>query len=342
MTSGKIRRLAYWATLLGLAATAAVQARAADKVSIIMSWTAEAEHGGWYQAKATGIFDKYGLDVTIRPGGPQLNTAQLLAAGAVDFRVGSNSGNSLNFVKGGVPAITVAAMFQKEPSVLIAHPDVGINSLADMKGVPISVSQQIVDSWWQFLKYKFGFTDAQLRPYTFQIAPFLVDKHLVQQGYVTSEPYAIEREGHFTPKVFLLADDAGYPSYATTIDTSVAMVAKHPDIVQRMVDASIEGWYSYMYGDPGPGNALIKRDNPDMTDEQIAYSIVTMKKYGIVDSGDSVTQGIGTMTDARWKAFFDSAVAVGQYPKDMDHKKAYTLQFIATAHDRELAKHYHP
>jgi NitT/TauT family transport system substrate-binding protein len=321
--------------MLGVAAGA----RAADKVSIIMSWTAEAEHGGWYQAKATGIFAKYGLDVTIRPGGPMLNTGQLLAAGAVDFRVGSNSGNSLNFVKSGVPAVTVAAMFQKEPSVLIAHPDVGINSIADMKGVNISVSQQIVDTWWQFLKYKFGFTDSQLRPYTFQIAPFLVDKHLVQQGYVTSEPFAIEKEGHFKPKVFLLADDAGYPSYATTIDTTTAMVEKHPDIVQHMVDASIEGWYSYMYGDPKPGNDLIKKDNPEMTDEQIAYSIGIMKKYGIVDSGDSLKLGIGAMTDARWKAFFDTAVAVGQYPATMDYKKAYTLQFVNKRHGIEMAKH---
>jgi NitT/TauT family transport system substrate-binding protein len=330
------------AVLAVAAALSASCALANDKVSIIMSWTAEAEHGGWYQAKAMGIFAKHGLDVTIRPGGPQLNTAQLLAAGAVDFRVGSNSGNSLNFVKAGVPAVTVAAMFQKEPSVLIAHPDVGINSIADMKGVNIEVSQQIVDTWWQFLKYKFGFTDAQVRPYTFSIAPFLVDKHLVQQGYVTSEPFAIEQQGQFTPKVFLLADDAGYQSYATTIDTTTAMVEKHADIVQHMVDASIEGWYSYMYGDPKPGNDLIKKDNADMTDAQIAYSIAAMKKYGIVDSGDSLKGGIGIMTDARWKAFFDSAVAVGQYPKDMDYKKAYTLRFVGTKHDRALAKHYHP
>jgi len=321
---------------LGLLASAA--ARADDKVSIIMSWTAEAEHGGFYQAKAAGIYQKYGLDVTIRQDGPQMNTAQLLAAGAVDFRVGSNSGNSLNFVNSGVPALTVAAIFQKEPSVLIAHPDAGINSLADMKGVNISVSQQVVDSWWQFLKYKFGFTDAQVRPYTFQLAPFLVDKHLVQQGYVTSEPFAIENEGHFTPKVFLLADDAGYQSYATTVDTTQAMVDTKPDLVQRMVDATIEGWYSYMYGDPTPGNILIKKDNPDMTDAQIAYSIKTMKKYGIVDSGDSLQLGIGAMTDARWKSFFDSAAAVGQYPASLDYKKAYTLKFVNKGHGLDMAK----
>lgn len=303
-------------------------ARAADKVSIIMSWTAEAEHGGFYQAEATGIYKKYGLDVTVRQGGPQLNTAQLLTAGAVDFRVGSNSGGDFNFVQQGAPGIAVAAIFQKEPSVLIAHPDVGINSLADMKGKPISVSQQVVDTWWKFLRQKFGFTDNQRRAYTFQIAPFLVDKNMIQQGYATSEPFAIETQGGFKPKVFLLADDAGYDAYATLIDATQAMVDQKPDVVQRFVSASIEGWYSYLYGDPAPANALIMKDNPEMTPAQIAYSRRKMKEYGIVDSGDTPTLGIGAMTDARWKSFFDKAVSVGLYPAGLDYKKAYTLQFV--------------
>ncbi len=303
-------------------------ARAEDKVSIIMSWTAEAEHGGFYQAKATGLYKKYGLDVTVRQGGPQLNTAQLLTAAAVDFRVGSNSGGDFNFVQQGAPGIAVASIFQKEPSVLIAHPDVGINSLADMKGKPIAVSQQVVDTWWKFLVQKFGFTDGQRRAYTFQITPFLVDKNLIQQGYATSEPFAIETQGGFKPKVFLLADDAGYDSYATLIETTREMVDQKPDVVQRFVSASIEGWYSYLYGDPAPANALIMKDNPEMTPAQIAYSIAKMKEYGIVDSGDTLTLGIGAMTDERWKSFFDKAVSVGLYPASLDYKKAYTLQFV--------------
>ena len=303
-------------------------AYAADKVSIITSWTAEAEHGGFYQAEATGIYKKYGLDVTVRQGGPQLNTAQLLTGGAVDFRVGSNSGGDFNFVHEGAPAVAIAAIFQKEPSVLIAHPDAGINSLADMKGKPIAVSQQVVDTWWKFLVQKFGFTDAQRRPYTFQIAPFLVDKNLIQQGYATSEPFAIQTKGGFTPKVFLLADDAGYDSYATLLETTRAMIEQKPDVVQRFVNATIEGWYSYLYGDPAPANALITKDNPDMTADQIAFSIAKMKEYGIVDSGDTLDLGIGAMTDARWKSFFDKSVSVGLYSANLDYKKAYTLQFV--------------
>jgi len=313
-------------------------ARAADKVSFIMSWIAEAEHGGFYQAVATGIYAKYGLEVTIRQGGPQLNTAQMLAAGAVDFRIDPNSVGALNFVRNDVPAVAVAAIFQKDPQVLIAHPDAGIESLADMKGKPIAISRGAVESWWRILAAKYGFSDSQLRPYTFQIGPFLLDKNLVQQGYATSEPFAIETEGHFTPKVFLLTDSAGYPSYGASIETSAAMVADKPDLVQRLVDASIEGWYSYLYGDPSPANALIKKDNPEMTDAQIAYSYAKMKEYGIIDSGDAKTLGIGAMTDAHWRALFDAATRVGLYPKDMDYKKAYTLQFVDKKHGIEAAK----
>jgi NitT/TauT family transport system substrate-binding protein len=321
------------AALLG-----APPARAADKVSIIMSWIAEAEHGGFYQALATGIYVKHGIDITIRQGGPQLNTGQMLAAGAVDFRVDGNSGGTLNFVKYDVPAIAIAAIFQKDPQVLIAHPDVGINSLADMKDKPIAMSKGAIDSWWRILAAKYGWSDTQIRPYTFQIGPFLVDKNLVQQGYVTSEPFAIETEGHFTPKVFLLADAADYKSYATVMETTRAMVDKKPDLVQRMVDATIEGWYSYLYSDPSPANELIKKDNPDMTDAQIAYSYGKMKEYGVIDSGDAKSLGIGSMTDARWQSFYESGAAVGLYPKGMDYQKAYTLQFVDKKHAMEAAK----
>jgi NitT/TauT family transport system substrate-binding protein len=318
-------------------ALSAVAVWADDQITVIMPWTAQAEQGGFYQAAAKGIYKKYGLDVKIRPGGPQLNTSQLLAAGAVDFRIGRNSGEIINFAVHGAPAIAVAAILQKEPSVLIAHPDVGINSIADMKGRPIAISQSVVDTWWRFLKLKYGFTDAQMRPYTFQIAPFLVDKNLIQQGFLTSEPFAIEQQGGFTPKVFLVAD-AGYHAYSTTIDTTTAMVANRPDLVQRMVNASIEGWYDYVYGDPQPGNALIKKENPDMADAQIAYSLGKMKEYGVVDSGDSLKLGIGAMTDDAWKSFYDTGVAAGLYPPNVDYTKVYTLKFVNKGHGLDMRR----
>jgi NitT/TauT family transport system substrate-binding protein len=306
-------------TLAGMPA-----ARALDQVTFGTDWRAEAEHGGYYQALATGLYEKHGLDVTLRQGGPQVNHSQLLAAGRLDFDEAPNSFTGLNFVKEGVPMVAVAAFFQKDPSVLIAHP--GVKSLADLKGKPIMISADTRVGWWLFLKSKFGYTDDQIRPYNFNIAPFLADSNAAQQGYLTSEPLLVEKAG-VKPAVFLIAD-AGYASYGSIVEVARKMIDEKPDLVQRFVDASIEGWYSYLYGDPAPANALIKKDNPEESDELLAYAIKEIKAHGIVDSGQSETDGIGAMNDARWEAFFKVMAEQGLYPKDLDWRKAYTLRFV--------------
>jgi len=313
--------LALFGTVLALP-----RAASAESVAFGTDWKAEAEHGGFYQAIATGIYQRYGLDVTLRPGGPQVNHAQLLAAGVLDFNIASNSFVPLNFVREQIPMVAVAAIFQKDPSVLIAHPGQGDDSLAALKGRPIMISGDTRVTSWLFLKQKFGYSDDQIRPYGFSVAPFLADPKAIQQGYLTSEPYTIEKEG-VHPVVLLLAD-AGYGSYGALIETSEKLVREKPDLVQRFVDASIEGWNSYLNGDPAPGNALIKKDNPEMTDALIAYGMEKMKAYGIVDSGEAKQNGIGAMSEARWRDFFDTVVKAGLYPAEMDFRKAYTLQFI--------------
>jgi NitT/TauT family transport system substrate-binding protein len=317
-----------------IAGTASV--RAQDKVSFGTDWKAEAEHGGYYQAIAAGIYKKHGLEVTLRQGGPQVNHAQLLAAGRLDFNEAPNSFISLNFVNESIPMVAVAAMFQKDPSVLIAHPGVGNDSLAALKGKPIMIGADTRVGWWLFLKAKFGYTDDQIRPYNFNVAPFLVDKQAVQQGYLTSEPFVIEQQG-VKPVVFLIAD-AGYSSYGSIIQTSRKLIEEKPELVQRFVDASIEGWYSYLYGDPAPANALIKKDNPEMTDEILAYAVARIKQAGIVDSGDTQQRGIGAMNDGRWQDFHQVMAEQGLYPKTLDYRKAYTLQFVNKRVGIELKK----
>lgn len=309
-----------------LAALTALPAHAADKVTFGTDWKAQAEHGGFYQAIAAGIYAKHGLDVTLRPGGPQVNHAQLLAAGRLDFNLSSNSFIALNYVKENIPMIAVASMYQKDPSVLIAHPGQGNDSFAALKGKPIMIGSDTRVGWWLFLKSKFGYSDEQIRPYTFNSGPFLASTSAVQQGYLGSEPFVIEGAG-VKPVVMLLAD-AGYTSYGALIQTSVKLTKENPSLVQRFVDASIEGWYNYLYADPTPGNALIKKDNPEMTDALIAFGIGKMKEYGIVDSGDAATNGVGAMSEARWKDFHAVMAEQGLYPKDLDWKKAYTLDFV--------------
>jgi len=226
-----------------------------------------------------------------------------------------------------VPTIDVAAIFQKDPQVLIAHPDQGIDKLQDLKPLTLFISQGGMATYYQWLKADFGFKDTQVKPYTFNPQPFLADKKSAMQGYVTSEPFAIEKAAKFKPKVFLLADE-GFSAYSTLIETRRELVDKRPDLVQRFVDASIVGWYNYVYGDNAPANALIKKQNPEMTDDLLAYSVAAMKQYGIVDSGDTLTLGVGAMTDARMKYFFDEMVRAGVAKPGLDYRKAYTLQFV--------------
>lgn len=296
------------------------------KVTYGTNWYAQAEHGGFYQAVATGIYQAHGLDVTIQMGGPQVNGTQLLMGGAVDFFMGYAS-DAIKAVEEGIPKVTVASIFQKDPQILMAHPDSGAKTLEDLKGKPIFISSAANVTYWPFLKARYGFEEAQKRPYNFNSGPFLADKTSVQQGYLSSEPLAIEKEGGFKPLVFLLAD-YGYAPYSTTIECKRELVDQNPDLVQRFVDASIKGWYSYLEGDPKPANELIKQANSEMTDEQIAYGITKMKEYDIVVSGDAESKGIGAMTDERWKSFFDSMAAEGVFQKGTDYTQAYILQFI--------------
>jgi NitT/TauT family transport system substrate-binding protein len=302
-------------------------AQALDKVTFGTNWVAQAEHGGYYQALADGTYKKYGLDVTILPGGPNANNRILLPVGKIDFYMSANLLQAFDAVAQNIPTVAVAASFQKDPQVLMAHPKQGIDTFADLKKLTILVSKEGMAGYYQWLKKDYGFTDAQVRPYTFNPQPFLANTRMAMQGYVTSEPYAVETQGKFKPVIFLLADQ-GFSTYSTLIETRRDLVEKKPDLVQRFVDASAIGWANYIYGDNKAANALIKKQNPEMTDALLAYSIEKMKQFGIVDSGDSIRLGIGAMTEARIKDFFDKMARSGVVKPDLDYKRSYTLQFV--------------
>jgi NitT/TauT family transport system substrate-binding protein len=300
---------------------------ALDKVSFGTNWVAEAEHGGFFQAVADGTYKSYGLDVTIVPGGPNSNNRILLIAGKLDFSMGANTLESFDAVANNVPIVTVAAMFQKDPQVFVTHPESKIVKLEDLKPLTLFVSKEGISSYFQWLKSEYGFSEQKVKPYTFNAQPFLADKQSAMQGYVTSEPFAIEKNAGFKPGIILLAD-YGFNAYSTVIETRRDLTDKKPDLVQRFVDASIVGWYNYLYGNNAPANAMIKKLNPEMTDELLAYSVSKMKEYGIVDSGDSLHDGIGAMTDARYASFFEKMVRAGVVRRDIDYRQAYTLRFI--------------
>ena len=314
---------------LCVAAAAAALGPAAvaqEKFTYMTNWYAQAEHGGFYQALATGLYQKAGLDVTIKMGGPQVNGMQLLAAGQTDCYMGYDV-QAMRGREAGIAAVTVAAAFQKDPQVLIGHPGI-VNKLDDLKGKTILISSAANTTYWPWLKATYKLEDSQVRPYTFNIQPFVADKNIVQQGYLSSEPYAIEKEAKFKPNVFLLADH-GWPPYATTILCTEKVVQERPRAVAAFVKASMEGWKSYLKGDPAPANALIRRDNPNMTDDKIAVGIKLMNETGMVFGGDAATLGAGIITDERMKKTYDLLVAMKLLDAGkVDLKKTYTTEFV--------------
>ncbi len=315
-------RLLAMLAVAGAAHAQAAENQASEKLVFGTNWYAQAEHGGFYQALAEGTYRKHGLDVTVRMGGPQVNGLQLLLAGQMDLFMGYDL-QTLQVVAQDLPVVTVAATFQKDPAVIIAHP--GVAQLEALKGRPIAISAASETTFWPWLRARYGFTDDQKRPYTFSVQPFLLDPRLAQQGYATSEPYSIEKAG-VKPVLFLLAD-LGYPPYAQTIVATRDTLAKRRDALRRFVQATAEGWKSYL-ANPAPGNALIRRDNPQMEDALLAYGLAKLKEYAIVTGGDAARAGILTMTDARWKRTFEFMVAAKMVKPDLDYRRAYTLEVV--------------
>ncbi len=316
----------------------ATSAFALDDVSMGTGWLAQAEHGGFYQAVADGTYAACGLDVEIMQGGPQVSGRPLLLAGKIDFYMGGNMLQAFAAVEQNIPLRVVAATFQKEPQVLMSHPGQGLDTWEDLKKADQYIlGDEGFQSYFQWMITDFDFDASKRVPYTFNPAPFIANPKSVQQGYVTSEPFAVEREAGFKPNLFLLAD-YGFETYATTIETMQKTIDERPEVVKCFVDGSAKGWYNYLYGDNAAANALIKKDNPDMNDEQIAFSIETMKEFGIVDSGDTATMGIGAMTDERIAGFYASMVKAKVVADGLDIKKSYTLDFVNKGVGLDLKK----
>lgn len=319
-------------TLIASAATASAN----TAVTFGTNWLAQAEHGGFYQAVADGSYAACGLDVTIMPGGPQVNSRALMMAGKIDFNMGGNLLEQFSAVQEGIPLKAVMAAFQKEPQVILTHPGKA-KTFEDLKGLKLFIGDAGYASFYQWMIKAFGFTEAQRAVYTFNPAPFIADPDSGMQGYLSSEPLMVEKEGGFKPDVWLLAD-AGYSTYSTLVEAMDITITERPEVVTCFVEGSIKGWYSYLYGDNAAANAMIKADNPDMTDEQIAFGIAEMKDKGIVDSGDTLDKGIGVMTEAHVKDFFDKMVAAGVIPADLDYAKAYTADFVGKGVGMDLKK----
>ncbi len=316
-------------SLLLAALFSAGPAFAQDKVVFATNWKAQAAHGGFYQALADGTYRKYGLDVTLQPGGPQVNNRPLLPAGRIDFLMTGNLLHNFDNVKNGVPTVVVAAMFQKDPQALIAHPGQGYERFEALKTAPVAlIAKDGQFSWWQWLKVTHGFKDEALKPYNYNLGPFLANPKAIQQGYSVAEPIYVENQGKFKPVVHLLADH-GFSTYSTVIEARLDTVKNKPDLVQRFVDASILGWVNYLYGKRAAANALMIKDNPEMSEAELEASVALLKQQGIVDSGEALANGIGAMNEGRIQDFYSQMVKAGLYkPGEVDLSRVATFQFV--------------
>ena len=328
-------KLTYLTAAAVFLATAAFSGGHMTEVKFGSNWLAQAEHGGFYQSAVDGTYEACGLKVSILPGGPQVNNRALLLAGKIDYHMGGDLLQAFNAVKEGIPIVAVAASFQKHPQVIIAHPGEA-EKFEDLKDLTLLIGDNGYQGFYQWMIAAYGFTPNQRQPYTFNPAPFLADKGMAMQGYLSSEPYLIKKTAGFDPKVFLIAD-AGYSTYATTIETMAQTVETKPEQVKCFVESSILGWYNFLYGDNNAARELIKKDNPEMTDDKIDYAILKMKENGIVLSGDADELGIGVITDARVEDFFNKMVEAGAVDSGLDYKNAYTTEFVGKGLGKEIA-----
>jgi NitT/TauT family transport system substrate-binding protein len=324
------------AAFAALTGSTAMAASHITEVSFGTNWVAQAEHGGFYQSVADGTYEACGLSVTILPGGPQVNNRALMLAGRIDFHMGGDLLQAFSAAEENIPVVNIAAIFQKHPQVIVAHPETA-STWEDLKNLTLLIGDNGYQSYYQWMIKAYGFTAEQRQPYTFNPAPFLADVNTGMQGYLSSEPYLVEKEGGFTPNVFLIAD-AGYSSYATTIETMQQTIDERPEVVECFVDGSIKGWYNYLYGDNAAANELIKSANPEMTQDKIDYAISKMKEWGIVDSGDAETMGIGVITDDKVKDFYDKMVDAGVVDSGIDYSATYTTQFVGKGVGMDLKK----
>ncbi|WP_328187255.1 ABC transporter substrate-binding protein [Marinobacter sp. OP 3.4] len=333
---------AGWLSGLALAAGLTLSSAAAwsaelEKVTFRTNWFPQAEHGGWYHADSQGTYEDFGLDVDMEPGGPQVNNIQLLLGGRADFVMLHSSGQILTALEEGLPLVALAAFYQKDPQIIMSHPGVGNDSLEDLKGKPILLSQDAHQSFWPWLKQKYGYTDDQVRPYTFQMGPFIADPEVIQQAYVTSETFVVKEAG-IDPNVFLLSDH-GWRSYSTMIVTTRETLEERPEVARKFVEATIEGWYQYLQ-DPQATNEYINELNENQTPEQLAHSLREMDERGIVLSGDALTDGIGIMTDERWQAIHEQLVGLGLVDDSVDPTQGYTTEFVGTEAIHDIMARY--
>ena len=322
-------RLHHWIVLAAALALSAGPAVAQEKkltpVRFTLNWIPTPDHSGYYAAKIGGIYEKYGLDVEIRPGGPQVNVHQLLAAKQTDMIMGTTM-RAFNARHEGIPIVTVASWYQKDATTFMLHPDNKASNLADLKANQVMIPNISKVNYWPWMKAKFGFSDDQLKPYDFAYRSWALNPNAISQGYITSDKPNMAGVGVPNGRSMLLADH-GWNQYINTVDVLEEMIEKKPEVIRAFLRATAEGWRQYLK-DPTATNAELTRLNPDLSRETAAYGYEVITTYRLLGVASADEGKIGTISDARLKAFAEEMVKAGAIPASDAYEKSYTLKFM--------------
>ena len=133
-----MRKLGAVALMAALALGLGSAAHAADKLTLQLKWVTQSQFAGYYVAKDKGFYKDVGLDVTIKPGGPDINPSQVIAGGGADV-VLDWMPSALATREKGVPLVNIAQPFQKSGMMLTCRKETGIKTPADFKGRTLGV-----------------------------------------------------------------------------------------------------------------------------------------------------------------------------------------------------------
>lgn len=317
---------AYFFFLLGFTCLVGCTSRETTpkKIVLMLNWYPEAEHGGFYAAQVHGIFDKYGLDVEIRPGGPSAPVAQELLTGRAQFAIG-NADDVLLFRQEQAPIVALLAPIQNTPRCVLVHADSEINDLSELSGLTLQAN--VGRPFLKYLEWKGYLNGVKVVPYAGSVANFIADQQTAIQAYSFSEPYLAEQGG--AKSQALMLSEIGFNPYASCLIATESTVAENRELVSKMVAACREGWMRYL-DDPAETNAkILELNKHGMTAEALEYGAKTIGPLCLPD--ESSSERFGEMTLERWSTLVDQFVELELIDtKQVDPKSVFTNEFVFT------------
>jgi len=242
MSFKSLRLLAAVATSMAL--LQALPASAAEKVSLRLKWLAQAQFAGFYVAKAKGFYDQAGLDLTINPGGPNLNVETLVASGNDTFGLAGGTETVLLAREKGLPLVCIGVTVQNTPFTYVTYKDSGITKVKDFAGKKVA-------TWFTGTQYTLYSmlasagvkqSDLTIVPQSGSMAPFVEKQFDVAAATYYNELNTLKEQGLGDKLTLIKPDDYGVVVQQDTVLVSEKYRNEKPQQVQAFLTATIKGW----------------------------------------------------------------------------------------------------